>query len=521
MIPDDLRKLLEARAEPEPREESPEAVFLAPVADPFLLIPGEPGAELLLRADRPAELVLEGPPDLVAESFTVVLKGRPSLTGTAAERLDLLAGRTPPAQSDGDRRTWARRVSVSIGDDTPLQVLPAVLGPGVSAATRELAAPLNAAWAAAAAAAAGQEQVRVAIRLLSIEHGRVGVTAKGRWSRIRSGAYVVLPLDPFQPAEIEVPVSGAAASVELDLTADLGSGVRQRLMDSSSAGPPFRVRVDDQLHVSQIFRLANADIEPGPARELGAVWVCLPRVPAAPANLGVAITARVDGEVRGLGGYQVEVPSDSAALVTDPRGAGQWFRAAAPAPIRLDAALAVAPLRVELSSRAGGLDLVHLPATPAAPAAPLEGDQWKVRATRGMGAADYRRLAGSPAWLPRLFQGLPARILCDVELVALPTEHAELIRVGVSEGSLLTPPLPGLRFTGHRVAVPASDTARGANQDVRRIVLHSSVRGEIKVQARSVLSAGPPKVASGEPIFDPKEFASDQSQTVSRGNQTA
>ncbi len=558
---DQLLREVRAQIDFDSREVVPQVVLFPPVGGSFVPIPGKPAVELLLRADRPSELVLEGPRDLVAETFAVVLEGRPSLAEAEIDRLDGLAGTANRAAG----LAWARRVSVSIGDDTPLQVLPPVLGPDVSATTRELAAAFNAAWAAAAEASSGEGPVRVAIRLLSIEHGRVRVTAAGRWSRIQSGVRTagaagafepeaVLRLASGRPAPIEVRAfSGAAGKVELELTAKLEPGVRQRLMSSSSArrftargvfepeavlllasGRPapiemralsgaaggveldssarlepdvrqpltssssarrfFTVRVDDQLQVSQVFRLTPAGAEPGPARDLSAVWVCVPRMPPAPAILAVAISAQAGSEVRSLGSYQVEVPSDASALVPDEQIAGYWFRAAAPSPIRLDGAAAVSTLRLELSSRGGGLELVHLPGSAAA------------SGSRGMGPADFRRLAGGPAWLPRRFQDQPAQVLCDVELLAQPEDLKKLLYAGAA-----AVPLPGLRFSDHRVVVPPSSGVQV--QDFRRLVLRSEVSGELRVRARTVFSTGPPKVAAGKPVFATSELLTAEAVT--------
>ncbi|MEM7586315.1 MAG: hypothetical protein AAF560_23185, partial [Acidobacteriota bacterium] len=307
-----------------------------PVSDPFDA-EGRP-AKLLLRADRPTELVLEGESDLIADSFALAVTGGSKLEESQVKNLDRLADRAPNPDTDKpELPRWARRVAVSIGDDTPLQVLPAVFRPGVTSTTRNLAAALNAAWVAAAARAAGGT-VRVPIRLLSIEDGRIEVEITGRFRRIREAAPVSLRLDPWRRAELEVPSPADGARVELELDAAFEPGIRQRLLTAvgTSPGQRFRVRVDAHLHASQSFRLAAAGTPPGLARELNAVWVCLPQVPTAAANLTVAISAEIDA-AQTVASFEVEVPADAAALLPDPNGAGLWFRAVAPAPILLDA----------------------------------------------------------------------------------------------------------------------------------------------------------------------------------------
>lgn len=352
------------------------------------------------------------------------------------------------------------RIGIGIGDDTPVQVLPAQLEAGQLApgrepemiagapetcATRDLAATLNAAWQRVAGQDTAAEVIDLPLRLTSATDGVVFLEMTGQWDLFYAEPETQLTLEPLGEMTVTCgwPLASRAAQLSLAVTGEFTTGIRIGLAEPGK--PDFVVRSAQQLEVAQAVLPSGQPV----AREVAAVWLRLPVAPTAPQRLQVRLAPVGEGSAgpaeQPLATSDATLPADAAAYRPAPDG-GVWYRAVFPKPVPLDGAQMTHPLFIVAAAGHGeGVPLCHAHAgSPGAPAA------WLPQGPGKSGCALVRNLSRTGAWEVQMFHRTPNRWLVDLELVPLDGEYGTLVTVipGGAPGEQSAPAGPDGRIGG-------------------------------------------------------------------------
>lgn len=333
------------------------------------------------------------------------------------------------------------RVAISLGDDSPAQVFPAVIAADSTAISRDLSGHLNAVWRSAAASGA---KVSVALKLTSATDGLVDVDLRGVWGHSwKKPQPASVELNALGPAALREawPFGAMSADVYVTLEGKLSGGLRTR-WTNGAGGEAFAVRVAEKLEVAQAIQLLPEG-DTAAARRLAAAWIALPGVPAAEQKLELRL-AEVAGSPAAPGAEplaraEAKLPADAAAYIA--AGGDYWFRVPFDKPVPIDGAAATKPLFLIAAGRGGGTPLVHryLSAAPDADAGSASGGAAADRLPGAMatGTALYRNLTLSGAWEQQGFNRRKAVWRAELELVPEPGDYARMLAVqlGVPGGA--------------------------------------------------------------------------------------
>ncbi|MEX2355707.1 MAG: hypothetical protein WD535_01610, partial [Thermaerobacterales bacterium] len=391
------------------------------------------------------------------------------------------------------------RISVAAGDDSPLQTFPFLVEPGETVVTRDLAAELNRLWDQAVPAGAHPAEVAVPLKITSLTDGIVTLSVKGAWQRLVDGVRrqgsgqfstsLSVNMNPFHPVALEVPWPADPAAdtgvLEMELSGEFTGGLRRPTAIPAS-GRPFAVRVTESLEVAQAVLInpagESADPKPGPARELTALWLALSEVPAVPQTIELRLAAAAGSPPAPAGSplarVSVELPADTAAYAADPPSDPTrfWLRAPFDDPVTLDGSSARSPLFLICAGSGAGVllahyNLVHLTA---------DGGRRVPLTSAEPGVSLVRNLVWKADWERQIFDGHPARWLCDVELVPVAGEIAAgLLQVSSLPGLQLRP--SAMRFGPVAAAAPVSRQPGGVT---RVLTLQARAAGTLDIRAR-------------------------------------
>lgn len=364
--------------------------------------------------------------------------------------------------------SFPSRIGVAVGDDTPVQVFPSMMENNGTLTTRDLAGQMNAAWRRFAAG--GQSEVR--LKLTSLTDGVVSLDFKGSWKRAYFSPATTLTLNPFQPATFTAPWPFGPATAEADavlqLTGRLDGGKRLRLAGSAA---DFCVRVTEKLEVAQAILLAvgTATAE---ARQVAAVWLCLPAVPGAEEKVELRLAGAVGDPPapadEAVARVEVTLPADASAY--QPEGGRFWFRAPFPAPVTLDGTAVLKPFFVVAAGRTAGTVLSHR----------LGGALSSGRVASlalHTGAALFRNLERTGAWDLQPYNRQAATWVMDLELLPLAAEYDSLARV-----TFAGQPAAALAFTGAGDGVITYATKLSRPPGDVTVSVQSDVNGAVTAQ---------------------------------------